>query len=163
MGYTTDFWGEVNVEPPLNQHEVAYLKDFAGSRRMDREEGPYHAVPGSDFGQNHAPGIRNYNGPSAGQPGLWCQWLPSDDGSYIAWDGNEKFYDSEAWMAYLIDHFLKPGGLAQGKDPRFEKFTFDHVCNGEIMAQGEDPDDKWKLVVKDNVVTAVQAQIVWPD
>jgi len=27
------------------------------------------------------------------QPGLWCQWIPSDDGTAIEWDGGEKFYE----------------------------------------------------------------------
>jgi hypothetical protein len=31
-------------------------------------------------------------------------------------------------------------------------FTFDHVVNGTIDAQGDDPDDRWQLVVVDNEV-----------
>lgn len=170
MGYTTYFSGEVTVEPPLNQDEIAYLRDFNQSRRMDREEGPYHAVPGSDHGQTSTPGVRNYNGPPDGQPGLWCQWTPSDDGSYIAWDEGEKFYNAWEWMLYLINHFLMPGAVASQnladsvrQDPRFQAFTFDHVLNGEIFAEGEDRDDTWKLVVVDNVVKTAQAQITWPE
>jgi hypothetical protein len=30
-------------------------------------------------------------------------------GTAIKWNGAEKFYNSEAWMSYLIDLFLKPG------------------------------------------------------
>lgn len=170
MGYTTTFDGEVTVEPPLNEHEIAYLNDFSGSRRMDREEGPYYAVPGPDFGQVKTPGIRDYNGPPAGQPGLWCQWVPGDGGETIEWDGAEKFYDSAEWMTYLIDHFLKPGAVASQdlvasvkQDARFAHFTFDHVLYGEIFAQGEESSDTWKLVVRDNVVLTAQAQIVWPE
>ena len=36
MGYTTEFDGSVSISPPLNAHEIAYLRKFAASRRMDR-------------------------------------------------------------------------------------------------------------------------------
>lgn len=55
----------------------------------------------------------------------------------IEWCGGEKFYYSEDWMRYIIDKILVPNG---------------YVCNGEIIAQGEEMDDRWKLVVIDNVV-----------
>lgn len=178
LGYQTDFTGEVNIVPPLNEHEAAYLRDFNGTRRMDREEGPYFAKDDGNFGQGDTPGVRNHNGPPDGQPGLWCKWIPGDSYLYkkptengcLEWDGNEKFYNATEWMIYLIDHFLMSGAVASQdiaesvkQDPRFEHFTFDHVLNGEIYAQGEDPDDRWKLVVVDNVVKTAHAVITYPD
>jgi hypothetical protein len=80
----------------------------------------------------------------------------------LEWDGGEKFYESAEWMKYLIDQFLRPGAVAEGQ-PGFEAFTFDHVCNGVIEAQGEDPDDKWKLIVTDNVVKTAAAIITWAE
>lgn len=86
----------------------------------------------------------------------------------LEWDGGEKFYHSPQWMKYLIDHFLRPGAIASrnlrdsaGQDPRIAEFTFDHVCNGTIDAQGEDPDDRWQLIVEDNVVKVAEAQITY--
>jgi hypothetical protein len=32
MGYTTEFDGSVSISPPLNAHEIAYLRKFAASR-----------------------------------------------------------------------------------------------------------------------------------
>jgi hypothetical protein len=32
MGYTTEFAGSVSISPPLNAHEIAYLRKFAASR-----------------------------------------------------------------------------------------------------------------------------------
>ncbi len=152
MGYTTDFSGRVSVTPPLNAAEVEYLTKFSESRRMDRSLGPYY-VDGSGFrGQGHDADIKNFNTPPAGQPSLWCGWIPTPDGTAIEWDGTEKFYASEEWMQYLIDHFLKPGGLAQGK-PGFGSFTFDHVLSGRIEAEGEERSDVWTLVVEDNRVS----------
>ncbi len=170
MGYTTDFAGEVIIVPPLNGDEIAYLNDFATTRRMDRTGGPYFVKGEGDFGQGNGPDqVNNHNGPPTGQPGLWCQWRPGDDGNVIEWDGGEKFYNSVEWMEYLIDHFLKPGAVASTvedideQDARIRNFTFDHVLNGEIYAQGEDYDDRWKLVVENNVVKTAQAVITYPD
>jgi hypothetical protein len=165
MGDTTEFDGSVNISPPLNAHEIAYLRKFARSRRMDRLLGPYF-VDGSGFmGQGHDADVRDYGQPPAGQPGLWCEWEPTVDGTAITWNGQEKFYYSVEWMTYLIDTFLKPGAslaseLASpvpGRHYRqdFRHFTFDHELNGVLNAQGEREDDQWQLVVTHNVVTSV--------
>ena len=71
------------------------------------------------------------------QPGLWCQWVVSDDGKYLEWDGGEKFYNYVDWLKYLIRHFFQNWGL---------------VLNGEIEWKGEEFNDVGKIVVKDNVV-----------
>jgi hypothetical protein len=39
MGYTTDFDGHIQVSPPLNADEIAYLKKFNETRRMKRTSG----------------------------------------------------------------------------------------------------------------------------
>ena len=39
----------------------------------------------------------------------------------------------------------------------FRHFTFDHELNGVIDAQGEDDDDRWRLVVTGNTVTSIRA------
>lgn len=176
MGYTTEFEGEIVIDPPLNPAEVEYVNRFGETRRMDRAKGPYYANPGNDgFGQDPEDDIRDYNRPPVGQPGLWCKWEVSGDGSSLYWSGAEKFYDAEEWMQYLIDHFFKPGavasnlvedpcptcGHAEAIDPQFADFTFDHVLNGEIDAQGEEAEDRWKLIVTDNVVTRKNAKLVW--
>ena len=78
------------------------------------------------------------------QPGLWCQWVPSEDGAFLAWDFGEKFYEYDAWLRYLIEHFLKPWG---------------RTLNGEVMWQGEDPSDRGLLRVKNNVLEVGVATI----
>ncbi|MFI2761349.1 hypothetical protein ACH5A3_21145 [Streptomyces echinatus] len=145
MGYTTTFEGQVTVTPPLNPHEIAILRRFADSRRHRRPEGPYST---RDYAYNEVE-RGGYNQPPEGQPGLWCDWEPTDDGAGIRWNGSEKFYEATAWMQYLIDHFLKPGAAAKGQ-PGFEEFTFDHVVSGVIHAQGDEPGDAWDLTVVDN-------------
>lgn len=155
MGYSTFFNGCVRIDPPLNEAERSYLEAFARSRRVKRGDGPYALT---DY---H---VIDNNCPPTGQPGLWCQWVPTPDGSYLAWDEGEKFYHAAEWMAYLIDHFLKPGAEASKSQlDYFTDFTFDHVVNGEIEAQGDDAEDRWVLVVKGNEVLTAEAQFTYND
>lgn len=119
MGYNTDFSGRVAIEPPLDQVQVLFLRDFASH---DHRETEYEDTPG-----------------------FYCQWVPTKDGAALEWDGSEKFYDSVEWMRYLIDNFVA-GGV-------HKHFTETRKVNGAIMASGDDPDDVWRLIVTDNVVT----------
>lgn len=120
MGYTTDFMGSIEIVPPLNEAEIAYLNKFNETRHSEDD------------------------------PSYYCQWVPTEDGTAIEWNGDEKFYGSVEWMKHLINHFLKPGAEAP-----LDFLQKNHVCNGKIIAQGEDPRDRWKLLVNDNVVTTV--------
>jgi hypothetical protein len=148
MGYTTTFEGEITVDPPLSKEEIDYLTKFCKTRRMNRMLGPYFIDGSGNFGQGQDDDIIDYNKPMKGQPGLWCQWIPTDDGEAIVWDEGEKFYESASWMKYIIDHFIGNEPTAQQYFP----FFTGHMCNGTIHAQGEDHGDKWDLVVMDNEV-----------
>ncbi len=147
MGYTTTFEGQITIDPPLNQQEIDYLTKFADTRRMACTQGPYYVDRGTDP-DRHDLGVTDYNSPPAGQPGLWCQWVPAEDGAALQWDGGEKFYSSAEWMQYLIDHFIKPGALAKTALPFLQA---NHTANGSITAQGEEHGDLWTLVVSNNV------------
>lgn len=149
MGYTTKFYGSVSISPALNEVERAYLNKFADSRRMRREKGPYFAAGSGFMGQGLDADIRDFNAPPEGQPGLWCKWRPTDDGAALKWDGRENFYAAPEWMQYLIDHFLRPGCFAREALPFLQA---NHTMNGTIEAQGEDPDDVWRMIVEGNVV-----------
>jgi len=158
MGYTTDFEGQIQVNPPLSSEEVEFLKKFSDTRRMDCEQGPYYVDRGGFAGQDDSDKlIKDYNKPPSGQPGLWCKWEPTDNGTYIRWNEMEKFYDSVEWMQYLIDHFIGASPLAKGELP----FLEGHELSGEIFAQGEDPGDTWKLVVANGIASMVNGHIVY--
>lgn len=149
MGYTTDFEGRIEIEPALNVDEIAYLNKFSETRRMNRENGPYFVDGAGPNGQGNGPDeVYEHNHPHSSQPGLWCQWVPTDDGTALVWDGGEKFYESAEWMQYLMDHFVGFSPAAKSELP----FLQGHCCNGTISAQGEDPGDAWLLIVKDNQV-----------
>lgn len=160
MGYNTEFEGFISIEPPLNTAEVEYLTKFSETRRMHRRSGPYF-VEGSGFhGQDVTDDVIDNSSPAAGQPGLWCQWIPTEDGTRLVWDQVEKFYESPEWMTYLIDHFLRPDALASRiSDPMFAEFTFDHICFGVIRAEGEDSSDLWSLIVVNNQVTVSEGHV----
>ena len=158
MGYTTYFDGSVTVEPPLSAQEVDFLNKFSESRRMDRKNGPYY-IGGGDFGQAREEDVIDYNRPPKGQPGLWCQWVATNEGDAIEWDGGEKFYEATEWMQYIIDHFIGKDPLAKLNNPEEFGFLQGHTVNGEIYAEGEESDDRWKIVVSDNIVTEHQGTV----
>jgi uncharacterized protein (TIGR02996 family) len=142
----------------LQAEHAEYLKQFAYTRRMKRNakqarllpdpvrevvglplgtEGAYF-VGGLGFrGQEDDASVIDHNKPPRGQPGLWCQWIPNEDGTAIVWDGVEKFYDYVRWLEYLIEHFLTPWG---------------YLLNGRVDWQGEDRGDVGTILVRDNRV-----------
>jgi len=157
MGYTTEFSGQIEITPALPIELIKYINDFGNTRRMKRDveliqqkyngehgfngqygiEGEYF-IGGSGFmGQDNDSSVLDHNEPPSTQPGLWCQWVVTEDGKFIEWDGSGKFYESEEWMRYIINNFI-------GKD---------YSCNGIIEAQGEDRYDHWFLTVKNNKVS----------
>jgi len=159
MGYTTQFEGTFRLDRPLRPEEARYLTQFAQTRRMKRDavkaavlpdpvrealnlhvgqEGCYF-VGGLGFaGQDEDESVVDAGRPPKGQPGLWCQWVPTEDGQGIEWDGGEKFYDYVQWLDYLIEHFLKPWG---------------YTLSGEVRWQGEDDEDTGTIHMTNNEVT----------
>jgi hypothetical protein len=149
MGYTTEFKGKITIDPPLSEGERDFLMKFSDTRRMNRTKGPYFVDGTGDFGQGRDPDVIDFNTPPDGQPGLWCKWEPTEDGSAIKWNGMEKFYAATEWMDYLMKHFLNKDRICD------LPFLQGHTCNGSILAQGEEMSDRWKLVVENNVVRRV--------
>jgi len=81
---------------------------------------------------------RSHNETPKNIPSLWCQWVPTKDGTGIEWDGNEKFRNYVEWLKYILYNFLQPWG---------------YELNGEVQWQGESCGDTGKIVVKNNKVT----------
>ena len=151
MGFSTDFVGHIDIEPPLNDSEIAYLLAFAASRRHDRGD-PYE-VPGNPRAEiGDGPVDESYNRPPEGQPDLWCDWQVCWDGCCITWSGKEKSYAMEPWLRYVIDHFLREGAHA-AEDARFADFTFDHVLTGTLVGCRRDNKELFAIQVHDNTVT----------
>ena len=164
MGYTTDFSGSFQLDKPLKDAHQNYLMAFSETRRMKRdsekavtmkdlnrtlvnlpigEEGAYFTGGKGFMGQDFDESVIDGNCPPKGQPGLWCQWIPTENGDEIIWDSGEKFYNYTEWLEYIINHFLKPWG---------------YTLNGQVLWQGEDINDRGLLIVKNNVVVSKELQ-----
>jgi hypothetical protein len=156
MGYTTTFKRRFTITPALSVAHAAYLQAFSGTRRMGRDEavagtlpdpvreavglpvgtaGGYFVGAGGDFGQDRDASILNFNHPPSGQPGLWCQWVPTANRKGLEWDGGEKFYAYHEWLDYLLVHFLMPWG---------------YRVDGVVTWQGEERSDRGALRVINN-------------
>jgi hypothetical protein len=159
MGYTTKFDGIFTLNERLFDSEVLYLLEFSRTRRCKRNVAILQNIPdsaresvglplGEDGGyfvnqkwdeEHDEISVVDYNKPPRGQPGLWCQWIPTPDGRGIHWDGGEKFYHYIAWLQYLIIHFLEPWG---------------YCVEGEVKWTGEDPSDTGVIKVKNNKIVS---------
>ena len=114
---------------------------YCGTGHAGQDGGHFNSTTDNSVVEyNFAPGER-----SGGQPGLWCQWNPSEDGTEIAWDGSEKFYHYTEWLEYLIDVFLKPWG---------------YKVNGMVEWVGEDSSDIGVIEVVDNVVETHEGKTI---
>lgn len=161
MGYSTDFIGEFEFNKPVEPWLAEYIEKFSNSRRMRRDnekikelypkwkelcfngelgvEGEYFIGGIGFMGQSEDDSVLNHNSPARSQPGLWCNWVVTEDGTGLEWNGAEKFYYYEEWLGYMIENFFAPLG---------------YVLNGSIEWQGEDYDDFGTLTVTDNVIVA---------
>ena len=155
MGYSTDFYGQFDITPALDDDTYALLKGLASTRRMKRQgldpkygtEGEFYFNPNSDdYGQERDESIVDYNNPPSTQPGLWCQWTPTEDRTTLVWDEGEKFYDYTEWLVYIVDRILAPKG---------------YVVDGEVTWQGEARDDNGKITVVQNEIYVSEDQIVY--
>ena len=171
MGYQTEFQGHFTLNKPLHRVHAEYLKAFAGTRRMKRDPKIAETLPDpiryavdlpigqdgeffvgnsndNDFGQTNDKSIVSFNEHPKTQPGLWCQWEISEDGTELSWNGGEKFYNYTAWLKYLIKNFFEPWK---------KKLT------GEINWYGEDRDDIGKIKVRNNDVFVFDGEITFGD
>ncbi len=149
MGSTTTFKGTFQLNRPLTEAQRAYLDAFNEIGHYVHDEADIPEIddpireavglppgPGGAYVVGQEGNFRR--GQPKGQPGNYCQWVPTKDGAGIEWDGGEKFYDWPEWLTYIVDHFLKP---------------WDLTLNGRVAYHGEDVGDAGYLVCKDNVVT----------
>lgn len=155
MGYTTTFDGQFNLNKKLDQETHEFLVKFNQTRRVKRDvdpkygtEGEFYVDGSGDFGQAKEPNITDYNKPPSTQPGLWCQWVPTDEGDAIIWDGGEKFYNYVEWIEYIADKILKPRGYS---------------LSGEVRWTGEEFGDAGIIKIIDNKVKTLAANITYKE
>lgn len=170
MGYTTTFRGRFELDRPLSRDQRTYLEEFSRTRRMKRKpklaetlpdpiraavglqigiQGAYFVGGSGPWGMDPDPSLLDDRVPPAGQPGLFCQWIPDPSGSAIQWDGGEKFYGYVAWLEYLLTHFLVPWGYS--------------VVAGAVRWQGDEYDDCGILEVTGTRVAKRVQAAPWPE
>lgn len=110
MGYNTKFSGSLLLSRKLTLGEA---KEF-----LDANEDPDCIEPKC--------GIDSY-----------MQWVPSESLDAIVYDGNEKFYDYDKWLQWVLDRLTKMGIYA----------------DGSIVWSGESEGDIGVLKVQGNVLT----------
>jgi hypothetical protein len=134
MGYSTDFEGAFLVTPRLTAQDRTWLWNFAATRHEDDDD-PASVV------------------------GLYCQWIPSDDGAIIEWDGGEKFYNYVEWIEYLVHNILDPKGPFWTEPALSQRY----VLSGEVTWQGEGWDDKGMIRIVDNDVKVLQGVVTYEE
>lgn len=127
-----DFIGCIQVRPPLNEAEGAYMLALLDS------DGTLRGTP-TGRGDPQVPFAR-------------LAWEVCFEGCCLVWNSEE---DSK-WMVeslrFVVDHLLRRGAKGEGH-PKFAEFTFDHVLTGAVM--GRSPGDLpiRFVTVADNIVT----------
>ena len=110
MGYTTTFTGQFTITPELSLRHYIQLRKIYDQDR----------------------------GGAGTQPQGYCQWVPTDDGRGLVWDGNEKFYHYVEWLQWLMANVLHPNG---------------YTLEGTVAYQGELLEDVGDIRIAEGVVT----------
>jgi hypothetical protein len=165
MGYTTEFHGSMTLNPPASPELAQYINKLTDTRRMKRDvaklqemfkgehgfngeygtEGEFFVGGGGYAGQDHDASIIDYNTPPKTQPGLWCHWIISEDGTTLEWDDGEKFYSYVEWLQYIIDNFLTPNGI---------------TLEGEIEWRGEDWEDTGTIIATRSEISNPDGEVI---
>ena len=156
MGYSTDFEGSFRFSKPLTVAQYKYLVKFADTRHVKKniygelsskqkrelkQIGMSYYGDEGEFYLDEDVEILDNNVSPKNQPGLWCQWVPNEDGTELHWDGGDKFYHYVDWLKYYIKNFFS---------------RWDIKLNGKVEFWGECEGDHGFIVVKDNVVSVVK-------
>lgn len=96
MGYIIYFDGAFTLDKPLTSSQINYLRKFASTRRMKRNNNilvsafsdPIRQEVNLPIGLEDAYFVGfeendDINIPPPGQPNLLCHWIPNPDGSKI--------------------------------------------------------------------------------
>ncbi len=122
MGYSTDFTGELTFSNDPTASELAYLNKFLGEDRRDLGFADDSVYENGKFG------------------GYWyhIDLELLDDFNGIKWNGAEKTYDLESIINW-VTHKMHESCYTSFK------------LEGELLAQGERHEDRYRIVMKDGV------------
>ena len=158
MGYTTYFEGGFSFNKKISNRLKDYINGFANTRHMlyntekIKKDYEFYRIFTYDgnLGENgclindtkrlldgfKSEYVLDYNNNGV-CPSLWAQWIVSDDGTELVWDGGEKFYEYDKWLVFYINNFFKKEDI---------------ILNGVSYYFGEDSQDAGFLIVDNNKV-----------
>jgi hypothetical protein len=119
MGYTTEFIGHIALSRALTMGEA---KDL-----LELNEEPEKIT-------------------DAGKLTGYMQWVPSESLDAIVWDQQEKFYDYEQWMEWVL-RWLDERGVK---------------ASGQLDWRGESAGDIGRIVVAESVMTVEKGTATKP-
>ena len=147
MGLHTSYLGRITIAPPLSGEEVEFVRSFGRTRHWDSGR-PGVRVAAHPSDNDEYDDVEAYNRPAPGMPGLSCPWAVCNDGCCLFWDGLEKPYDADRWLAYLIDAFLGAGAAMAGTDvTSAHGLTCDHLLDGMVVGQRHETGELFALEV----------------
>lgn len=111
------FFGRIEVRPPLNEAERAYLFELAESNSTLR---------GTPTGRG-----------DKDVPFAHLAWESCAAGCCLTWSAQERSQDLVSSLRFVVDHLLKPDAKA-ATHRRFRDFTCDHVLDGVVTGKGSD-------------------------
>lgn len=132
------FLGRIEVRPPLNEAERAYLIALAQSSSTLR---------GTPTGRG-----------DSSVPFARLAWESCADGCCLTWSALEQSLHLLPSLRFLVDHLLKPGARAEGHK-RFPEFTCDHVLDGVVA--GRTHSDS-RVYVADVIANRVAGRTIEP-
>lgn len=119
MGYTTKFTGHLTLSRKLTMAEAKTLLEIAEEEATIDESC-----------------LASVTDPAP--PRGYMQWVPDESLKRIVWDQNEKFYDYEQWLKWIVAALASWGVEAAGA----------------FKWQGESVGDVGELLVVDGLVTS---------
>ena len=125
MGYSMYYNGEITVSPTLTEADAAIARAVAEGERSEQTQAVFAAIAAS---------------PEPDLPWHTGLLTVSEDRNLILPEEDESRPGFGIWLRLLLDHFLSARG---------------YILNGQISWEGEDPDDRGTLFVKDNVIEIV--------
>jgi hypothetical protein len=107
MGYNTSISGQFNIDKVLEPEHKNIIKCLNSKRHN-----------------------------SVLLPSCYCQWIVGENDQTIIWDGKNKFYSYEKWIALIVT-ILEPLG---------------YKINGKVFWIGENRDDRGTIIIKNNTI-----------
>lgn len=124
-------WTGLFFDPPLLPQHTAYLRKFSQTRRVRRDSEQAKFLPDADreqaalplgedaeffvgglgfAGQQSDLSVVSNNVPPARQPGLWCGWIPNEEGTRLEFNFDietaKDLDEAILWLSYLDNHFF---------------------------------------------------------